>query len=261
MAVDLARMDTVILCGGRGRRLRPLVADRPKPLADFGGMPFLGLLMEHCALFGLRRFILCAGYKGEMIRRVIKALDLPWDVRCVVEETARGTGGAVAGARRWIKSDPFFVLNGDSFCGADLAQLMCFHIKKSADVSLCVVPSRKTGRRGNIVLDPGGRVLSFEEKGRRKEANHTRKLFDNAGVYVMSRAVLRRMPRPPFSLERDFFPKMARTGEALWGRVEKKPLIDFGTPGGYRRARGLWSGGRLRLRKGPRRAKKVRGAA
>ncbi len=241
MAIDLSRIDTVILCGGEGRRLRRLVADRPKPLADFGGVPFLGMLMDYCASFGLRRFILCAGYKGEMIRRAAKDIERPWRVRCVVEKSARGTGGAVAGARRWMGSDPFLVLNGDSFCGADLARLVVFHHRKRGLVSLVVVPPGKSAGRGNVTLDTRGRIVSFVEKRMR-----VRRTFDNAGIYVMSRTALRLMPRSPFSLEYDFFPQMVREGRPCWGRVEKKPLLDFGTPDGYRVARRLWSVGRLR---------------
>jgi len=249
MAVDLSRIDTVVLCGGKGRRLRRLVSDRPKPLADFGGVPFLGLLMDYCALFGLRRFVLCAGYKGEMVRRAARRMGRSASrVRCVLEKSARGTGGAVAGARRLIKSDPFIVLNGDSFCGADLGRLLAFHRRKRAGVSIVVVPSRRTAGRGNVVLGSSGRIVSFEEKGRSRRPGD-RRSFDNTGVYMMDRAVLRRMPKPPFSLERDFFPRLIRSGGRVYGRIERKPLIDFGTPAGYRRARYLWSGGRLRLRR------------
>ncbi len=240
MPTGLSQTDVVILCGGGGRRLRRLVADRPKPLAVFGGVPFLGLLMDYCALFGLRRFILCAGYKGEMIRRAVKEIERPWSVRCVLEKTARGTGGAVAGARRWVKSDPFFVLNGDSFCGADLGRLLTFHRRKRAAVSIVVVPAEKRMGRGHVALDARGRVVSFEEKQRTAG-----RAFDNAGIYAMGRKVFGLMPRPPFSLERDFFPDMVRQGRSCWGRVETKRLIDFGTPSGYRTARRLWSGGRL----------------
>jgi len=248
MAVDLSHTDTVILCGGRGTRLRRFLADRPKPLADFGGVPFLGMLMEYGASFGARRFILCAGYKGEMVRRAVRRLGGPWDVRCVVEKKARGTGGAVAGARRWIRSDPFLVLNGDSFCGADLGRLLAFHRAKRGLVSLVVVPAGKRGDaraacrrpdRGHVALDAQGRVVSFEEK---KGAGRA---FDNAGIYAMSRRVLGLMPRPPFSLEYDLFPRLVRAGRPCWGRVEAKSLLDFGTPDGYRAARRLWSGGRL----------------
>lgn len=240
MAADLSQIDTVILCGGKGRRLRRLVADRPKPLADFGGAPFLRMLMEYGALFGLRRFILCAGYKGGMVRRAVKEIGRPWSVRCVVEKTARGTGGAVAGARRWIRSNPFLVLNGDSFCGADLARLVAFHRRKRGLVSLVVVPSGKGAGRGNVTLDTRGRIVSFVEKRR-----GARRTFDSAGIYAMSRTALRSMPRSPFSLEYDFFPRLVRDGRPCWGRIEKKPLLDFGTPEGYRVARRLWSGGRL----------------
>jgi len=223
-------------------RLRRLVADRPKPLADFGGVPFLEMLMEYCASFGLRRFILCAGYKGEMIRRAVQGLERPWDVRCLVEKKARGTGGAVAAARRWIKGDPFLVLNGDSFCGADLGRLLKFHRAKRGLVSLVVVPASKRCREcGHVAMDAQGRILSFEEKKKGRE-----RAFDNTGIYAMSPAVFRLMPPSPFSLEYDFFPQLLAVGRPCWGRVEKKPLLDFGTAAGYRAARRLWSRGRLR---------------
>ncbi|MFM1761122.1 MAG: hypothetical protein RL478_732, partial [Actinomycetota bacterium] len=61
-------MKTVILCGGLGTRIRDVADDIPKPMIRVGGMPIIWHLMKYYASFGHTEFVLCMGYKGEVIR-------------------------------------------------------------------------------------------------------------------------------------------------------------------------------------------------
>ena len=65
----LQEMDAVILCGGLGTRLRGVLDDCPKPMAEIEGRPFLDILIDHLAKYGATHFILCTGYKGNFIKR------------------------------------------------------------------------------------------------------------------------------------------------------------------------------------------------
>ena len=67
--IKIEEIDTVILCGGLGTRLKDLTKDLPKPMVDIHGQPFLDILINYASSFGLKRFILCSGYKAEVISK------------------------------------------------------------------------------------------------------------------------------------------------------------------------------------------------
>jgi len=85
-------IDAVVLCGGLGTRLKKVVSDRPKPMADINGRPFLELLLGSIAKFGFRRFVLCAGYMADSITDFFASKRLPFEV--VVSRESRPLGTA-----------------------------------------------------------------------------------------------------------------------------------------------------------------------
>ena len=91
--MDLSKLDTVILAGGLGTRLQPVLKDKPKCLAPIDGIPFIDILLDDCIEQGLQRFIICVGYlKEQVIEHLCKRND------CIIvfseEDTPLGTGGA-----------------------------------------------------------------------------------------------------------------------------------------------------------------------
>ncbi|NIQ01436.1 MAG: NTP transferase domain-containing protein, partial [Nitrospinaceae bacterium] len=107
-------LDAVILCGGRGRRLQSVVRDRPKPLAIVQGRPFLDYVIDHAARFGVRRFILAAGFQSGLIQDYCRNRPDRARFQVVEEPHPLGTGGAVKFAEPFLQSDVFLILNGDS---------------------------------------------------------------------------------------------------------------------------------------------------
>ncbi|MHB8916522.1 MAG: sugar phosphate nucleotidyltransferase [Desulfocucumaceae bacterium] len=222
-------IDTVILCGGRGTRLQGVVDDRPKPLAEVCGRPFLDTLIQYAADYGFRRFLLLAGYKGEMIREyaAAKSRDSSLEIECLVETTALGTGGAVKNAGEFIKSSRFLVLNGDSICPGNLINFQMYHVHKNALVTMMLSQAMRSGDYGQVVIDAGGRVEGFLEK----PAGGGRALV-NAGVYLMEKSALEYFPPGlPCSLERDIFPSLI--GRGFYGYVVRESHLDIGTPDRY----------------------------
>ena len=70
--VDISRVDTIILAGGLGTRLKPILKNRPKCLALINGKPFIDILIDNLIEQGLKRFIICVGYLQEqVIRRIL----------------------------------------------------------------------------------------------------------------------------------------------------------------------------------------------
>lgn len=221
--------DTVILCGGRGERLRDIVSDRPKPMCEFGGRPFLSMLIEYAAGFGFERFILCAGYKGSMIKQYYKKNPLPWEIVTTCEKKALGTAGAVKRAQRFISSSSFLVMNADSFAAIPLDKFLDFHFGKKAILSLALVPGSGNKNSGKVALNRCRRVLRFEEK------KIGGKNFNSAGIYLMDKSIFSFIKSSAkSSLEYDLFPSLVK--ERCFGYVRKTSLIDFGTPKEYLRA-------------------------
>lgn len=228
-AGERPRLDALILCGGLGTRLRPVLGDLPKALAPVEGRPFLERLLERLAAEGLERFVLCTGWRSDAIDAALPGLARYGEVVTSREERPLGTGGALRNARGLVRSDPLFVLNGDSFSNVGLAGMLREHRARGATVSIAVVPAH--GHEGGIVrLGEGGRILSFAER-----AEPGQQSFCSAGVYLLSRALLFEASlSEAFSLERDLFPRLV--GRGAYGHVHPGSFLDIGTPGRYRAA-------------------------
>lgn len=231
-ASGLSDLDALVLCGGLGTRLRPLVSGRPKPLADVGGRPFLTILLGSLTRQGVRRFVLCAGFLADAIEALRSQLGDGGEVEISREPSPLGTGGAVFHAMERVRSDPFLVLNGDSICRVDLAAMLHFHRAQRARLTIAVCPAPDVGGvggrldYGRVRLGPDDSIASFDEK-----ASDARGLV-NAGVYLIDPVFFeRRAPRGAFSLERDLFPSCG-PGEAFGFRLADS-VIDIGTPERY----------------------------
>lgn len=229
----VSALDALILCGGLGTRLREVVADRPKGLAEIRGRPFLDLLIDRLARHGLRRFILCTGYQGEQIAtRYARRGDAEFVVS--LEDRPLGTAGAVRLALQHLRSDPFLVLNGDSFCEVDYEAFQGFHEGRGATLSIVVVPPGERDDVGTVGLAGDGAITSFREKAGRGE-----RAAINGGIYLMRRSLVELLPaQTPLSLERDVFPQAVQRG-GCYGFLTAGPVVDIGTPERYRAAQDL----------------------
>lgn len=212
----------LILCGGLGTRLRSVVSDRPKPMVEVGGRPFLEHLIEYYRAQGVSRFLLCAGYLGEVIAEHFRA-HLDVDVR--IESTPLGTAGSVAGAAQQLDSTEYLVCNGDSFCAVELEGLHEITRANEALATLAVSRVANTGDYGTLHFDARGALTCFQEKPPLTEAF----CWVNAGVYCFSRALLPHLPVKGGSLERDVFPRLIDTGRLFVMPIES-PVLDIGTP-------------------------------
>lgn len=214
----------VILCGGLGKRLKSVVSDRPKCMALIHDRPFLDILVEYIASFHIHNFVFCVGYKAEMIEDYYKKKKHTLNILLSRETELLGTGGAIKNSEAFIKSNPFFVFNGDSICKLNLIDFFKFHQEKHAVASLALVNSQ-TLSFGMVKIDPDQRVSAFCEK-QELDAHG----LVNAGVYLFDQDVLTMIPQNiKFSLEYDLFPKIER----CYGYVTHEKLIDIGTPERY----------------------------
>lgn len=230
MISNTTALDAIVLAGGMGTRLREVVADRPKVLADIAGRPFLTRILDQLVSAGVASVVLSTGYLGEMIETKISTQYRGLRIRYSREHEPLGTGGALQLALDKTQSDPLLVFNGDSFCDANMRQLCEFHRTKMARATLLLTRVEDTSRFGSVETDANDAVTRFEEKGRACAPG-----WINAGVYCLGREVISCIPAGrAVSIEYEIFPILI--GAGLYGFRVDAPFIDIGTPQSYAEA-------------------------
>ena len=121
-------MKVVILCGGKGTRLREETEYRPKPMVPVGNRPILWHIMKIYALQGFNDFVVAGGYKFELIQDWAVKLDEPWNISVVDTGLQTQTGGRIKRCMEKFPDDRFFVTYGDGVGNIDLLKLLNFHI-------------------------------------------------------------------------------------------------------------------------------------
>jgi glucose-1-phosphate cytidylyltransferase len=158
--------DVVILCGGRGTRLQEHTQSIPKPLVEIGAEPILWHVIQIYAAQGLRRFVLCTGYKGELIERYVASRQWPpgVEVRCVETGEDTPTGGRIRQAGELLGERPFCATYADGVADIDIPALIDFH-RGHADLATVTVV-RPELQFGIADLDGDARIRGFHEKPR-----------------------------------------------------------------------------------------------
>jgi glucose-1-phosphate cytidylyltransferase len=174
-------MDVVILCGGRGTRLQERTQEIPKPLVEIGGQPILWHIARLYAEQGLRRFVLCTGYKGELIEAFVRAQAWPEgvEVTCVDTGLDTPTGGRIHRIADRV-GERFCATYGDGLADIDLRAELAFHRRHGATATMTVV--RPELQFGIADIDDDDRVTGFHEKPRGEH-------WVNGGFFVFERDV------------------------------------------------------------------------
>jgi D-glycero-alpha-D-manno-heptose 1-phosphate guanylyltransferase len=224
MSDSLASVDAAILAGGFGTRLRSVVSDRPKVLAEVAGRPFITFLLDQLVTAGVRSVVLCTGYMADLVESTLGETYGPLKLHYSRETTPLGTGGAVRAAMPHLRSATVLVLNGDSYCQSDLTAFYAKHVERNAKASILLTHVPDAGRYGSVSTDTAGLVTEFAEK--RPNAGPG---WINAGFYLIERDLLAGIPEgQAVSIERDVFPQWI--GRGLNGVPIGQALLDIGTP-------------------------------
>jgi glucose-1-phosphate cytidylyltransferase len=250
-------MRVVILCGGLGTRMREETEFRPKPLVDIGGRPVLWHIMKGFAHHGLRSFVLCVGYKGEMIKEYFlnyEAMRRDFTVRLgrghrveyhgddgdddfevTVADTgaATMTGGRVRRAARYLDGEHFVVTYGDGVSDIDVTKLVAFH---RAHGRLATISAHRPSTRFGVMdLDGDGRVREFLEKPLSDR-------WASMGYFVFHRSVLDLLDGDDCVLERGPLESLAQRGELVAYRHDGF-FFPMDTYREYRALNELWEHG------------------
>ena len=221
--------EAIVLAGGLGTRLKPVVSDLPKSLAPVSGKPFLAYLLDYAKKQGIEKFIFALGYKTELIEQFVKQYLLEGSYIFSIEEEPLGTGGALYKACQQVTAHNTIVLNADTFFGISLLNLSIVHELRRAACTLALKPMKSFDRYGAVELDKQV-ITGFSEK-----KYHASGLI-NGGVYALSMAPFLQKSFPPvFSFEKDYLEKEYRSGH-ICGMVSDAYFIDIGIPEDYERA-------------------------
>jgi len=224
-------MKVVILCGGRGTRLREETEFRPKPMLPIGDRPILWHIMKLYARYGFDKFVLCLGYKGEIIKDYFfnyrqltgdftlqLGKNLPpvyhssytsenWTVTLADTGEETMTGGRVKRIQKYVSGQTFMLTYGDGIGNVNIRELVKFHRKHGKIATVTGV--RPPGRFGEMVTR-GTHVTEFNEKPQAAEG------YINGGFFVFSPRVFDYLEdNPDLMFEEKPLRRLAAAGELV----------------------------------------------
>ena len=225
-------MQVIIMAGGKGKRLRPLTDNLPKPLLPINGRPLIDLLIEHAARNGADNIIVCTGYLADKIAEHIDKQGYGLLIREARETKPLGTAGPLLPIKEELE-DEFFVLYGDVYTTVDLRRMLDFHRQKGADATLLLHTSDHPQDSTVVTVDNKSRITNFTEKPGSEWKKHGS--LTSAALYVMSKDALKFIDAgKAVDFAKDVFPRMLREGVKLYGYVSDEYTRDMGTAERYR---------------------------
>ena len=224
----------VIRAGGRGTRLMEQTREIPKPMVTIGGKPMLLHLMQYYGGFGFRKFVVCLGYKGDMIKQYFlnlrertstvrlraggkveyeEGLADDWEVTLAETGEHSLTATRIRRAARYLDAPVFGLTYGDGLSDVDLDAELEFHLAHGKTGTMAAV--HPPSRFGMMDLGEGGKVVAFHEK--QKLHND----YINGGFFFFRREFVGRLPESEnLSLEAEPLAELAADGELFAFRHE-----------------------------------------
>ncbi len=223
-------MKVVILCGGQGTRLREETEYRPKPLVEVGGKPILWHIMKTYAHHGFREFVLCLGYRGNMIKEYFlnyeamnndftislgkesrlhfNGLHQEQDFQVTLADTGQETmtGGRVKRIENYVDGDTFLITYGYGLADVNITELLKFH--KSHGKLATVTTVRPISRFGVLDTSDDGKVLAFNEKPQLDG-------WASAGFLVFDRRLFSYLGADDCILEREPMERLSAEGQLM----------------------------------------------
>ena len=224
-------MKAIILVGGEGTRLRPLTYLTTKSMVPVLNKPFIEYAIRYLHNHKVDEVILAMGHKPDSIKDYFSNASRP-NIKLTysIEQKPLGTAGAVKNAEQNIDGT-FFVINGDIFTDINLTDMLDFHRKKNAKVTIALTPVEDPTQFGVVETDGQQRVTRFVEKPSLQQVTSH---MINAGVYILEGETLRHIPPDRyFMFERDVFPRLVDDRESVFGYTSDSYWIDMGTTKKY----------------------------
>ena len=170
-------MKAVILAGGYGTRLSEETHLKPKPMVEIGGKPILWHIMKIYSHYGINEFVICCGYKAELIQKYVQKLDEPWTVIPVDTGINTMTGGRLKLVKKYVENETFCFTYGDTLNNVKIDELINFHFDKKV---LATVTACKPPEKYGLLKIENEKVIDFQEKP------HIEGEWVNGGFFVLN---------------------------------------------------------------------------
>lgn len=194
----------VILAGGKGSRIRDVAQQIPKPMVNIGDTPIILHIMKHLSVYGIKRFIICVGYKGDVIRDyflnlynyqsdiqlnfhsqgvdkiVLNPPNNNWEVIVANTGEETNTGGRIKAIQKYVNSEIFLCTYGDGLSDVNVELLVENHLKSNAVATLTSVQIEN--RFGVVKFDNNKSVIGFSEKPKEN-------YYINGGFFIFSKSI------------------------------------------------------------------------
>lgn len=223
-------MKVVLLAGGLGTRISEESQYKPKPMVEIGGKPILWHIMKEYSRYGFNEFVICAGYKQEMIKEwfnnyFIYTSDVtfdftdgknivlheqhsePWKVTVVDTGLHTMTGGRIKRIQEYVGNETFLMTYGDGVCDVDIAKLVEYHRSHGKLATLTAVMQDQS--KGVLNIGGDNAVRSFREKSAKDGAPI------NAGYMVLEPQVFDYLTDDDCVFEQEPLTNLAKNGELM----------------------------------------------
>lgn len=223
-------LDAIMMAGGRGERLRPLTLTTPKPLLKIGDKCIIDYNVEALARNGVRNIAVTTNYLAEQLDEHFSRPVGGVDVRCVHEPRKLGTIGA-AKLVDGLSHDNVLIMNSDLFTTISYEDMFLQHIEEQADMTIAAIPYMVSVPLA-IFRSEGNRILGLEEKP-------TYNYYANAGIYIVRRALLDRIPDDTVFDATDLIEMLVADGRKVIYHPINGTWLDVGSPDDFRHAQEL----------------------
>jgi NDP-sugar pyrophosphorylase family protein len=230
-------MRAVILAGGKGVRLHPFTVVFPKPLVPLGDRPIIEVLIQRLITFGIEDITLTLGHLAELIKAYFQhRTQLTGQARlCYVdEEEPTGTAGSLASVEGLDHT--FLVMNGDLLTDLDFDELVSFHRREGAALTIAAHRRRVRVDFGVLEADPKNQVIGYREK---PELSYDVSM----GIYVYEPSVLKFITPGKYLDFPDLVLKLIEAGEKVCAMPCDCLWLDIGRPDDYARAQEIYAEG------------------
>lgn len=224
-------MQAVVMAGGEGSRLRPITSTRPKPLVPVVNRPIIWHVLRLLKKHNFTESYITLHYLADQIMTAFgEQSNMGLPINFSFEDKPLGTAGSVK-ALEGSLNGPFIVMSGDVMTDFNLSELVSFHKKKGAGVTIGLARVENPLEYGVVLSDGEGRVTKFLEKPSWSD------VFSetvNSGIYIIEPELLKEIePEKPYDFSKELFPRLLRKGEPIYAHTLEGYWCDVGIPSQY----------------------------
>lgn len=220
-------IDAVIMAGGKGERLLPLTIDTPKPLLKVGEKEIISYNFDRLSQFGIENQFVTVNYFGEKLEEYCNNYNSEINFKIIKEENFLGTAGALSLINHF-DNDTILLMNSDILTNIDYENFYRMFVERDADLMVASIPY-SVNLPYAILESDNGTVKSFQEKPHYK-------YYANAGIYLIKKELLKRIPKNTFYNATDFMDDVINNGGKLIHYPIRGYWLDIGKHEDYEQA-------------------------